>query len=36
LVNKRVVPITNRVYGPILTELCRKWPSLGCITRYMI
>jgi large subunit ribosomal protein L14 len=24
LVNKRVVPITNRVYGPILTELCRK------------
>lgn len=36
LVNKRTVPISNRVYGPILVELCRKWPSLGCITRYMI
>lgn len=36
LVNKRTVPISNRVYGPMLTELCRKWPSLGCITRYMI
>ncbi len=36
LVNKRTVPISNRVYGPILTELCRKWPSLGCIARYMI
>lgn len=36
LVNKRVVPISNRVYGPVLTELCRKLPSLGCVTRYMI
>jgi len=36
LVNKRTVPISNRVYGPILLELCRKLPSLGCITRNMI
>ncbi len=36
LVNKKIVPISNRVYGPVLTELCRKWPSLGCVTRYMI
>lgn len=36
LVNKKVVPISNRVYGPILIELCRKLPSLGCITRFMI
>lgn len=36
LVNKRVVPISNRVYGPVLIELCRKLPSLGCVTRYMI
>lgn len=36
LVNKRKVPISNRVYGPVLLELCRKIPSLGCITRYMI
>jgi hypothetical protein len=31
LVNKRVVPISNRVYGPILKELCMRWPSLGCV-----
>ena len=36
LVNKKIVPISNRVYGPILLELCRKFPSLGCISRYMI
>jgi large subunit ribosomal protein L14 len=36
LVNKRTVPISNRIYGSVLIELCRKWPSLGCITRNMI
>jgi large subunit ribosomal protein L14 len=36
LVNKRTVPISNRVYGPILRELCMRWPSLGCVTRMMI
>ena len=36
LVNKRSVPISNRVYGPVLIELCRKLPSLGCVSRYMI
>lgn len=36
LVNRRVVPISNRVYGPVLIELCRKFPSLGCVSRYMI
>jgi large subunit ribosomal protein L14 len=36
LVNRKVVPISNRVYGPVLLELCRKLPSLGCISRYMI
>lgn len=36
LVNRKVVPISNRIYGPVLMELCRKWPSLGCISRYMI
>jgi len=36
LVNKAVVPITNEVYGPITIELCRKWPSLGCITYHMV
>jgi large subunit ribosomal protein L14 len=36
LVNRKIVPISNRVYGPVLLELCRKLPSLGCISRYMI
>jgi large subunit ribosomal protein L14 len=36
LINKKKVPISNRIYGPILIELCRELPSLGCITRYMI
>lgn len=36
LVNKRIVPISNRVYGPIPRELCMRLPSLGCITRLMI
>lgn len=36
LVNKKIVPVSNRVYGPVLTELARKWPSLGCVVRYMI
>jgi ribosomal protein L14 len=36
LVNKKVVPVSNRVYGPILKELCIKWPSLGCVSRVVI
>jgi len=36
IVNKRTVPISNRIYGPVLRELCMRLPSLGCITRYMI
>jgi len=36
LVNKKKVPVSNRIFGPILKELCMKWPSLGCITRHII
>jgi len=36
IVNKRIVPISNRVYGPVIRELCMRLPSLGCITRVMI
>lgn len=36
LVNKRVVPVSNRVYGPVPRELCMRLPSLGCVTRFMI
>lgn len=36
LVNRKTVPISNRVFGPVLIELCRKLPSLGCVCRFMI
>lgn len=36
IVNKKLVPISNRVYGPVLRELCMRLPSLGCVTRMMI
>jgi large subunit ribosomal protein L14 len=36
IVNKRIVPVSNRVYGPVIRELCMRLPSLGCITRVMI
>jgi large subunit ribosomal protein L14 len=36
IVNKKIVPISNRIYGPVLRELCMKWPSLGCISRFII
>jgi len=36
IVNKKVVPISNRVYGPVIRELCMRLPSLGCVTRIMI
>lgn len=33
LVNKKTVPISNRIYGPVLKELCMLWPSIGCVSR---
>jgi len=30
IVSKNVVPLSNKVYGPILREFCMRWPSLGC------
>jgi large subunit ribosomal protein L14 len=32
LVNKRVVPLSNRIYGPVLKEFCMVWPSVGCVS----
>jgi len=32
IVSKLVVPLSNKVYGPILREFCMKWPSLGCVS----
>ncbi len=36
IVNKKTVPMSNRVYGPIFKDLCSKWPSLGCVSRTYI
>ena len=36
LVNRKSIPISNRIYGVVLIELCRRLPSLGCVVRYMI
>lgn len=36
LVTRRVVPVSNRVYGPVLRELCERWPSLGCVSGCII
>jgi ribosomal protein L14 len=36
LVTKAVVPVSNRVYGPVLRELCMRWPSLGCVSNCII
>lgn len=36
LVTKNVVPVSNRVYGPVLREMCMRWPSLGCVSSCII
>ncbi len=36
IVSKQVVPLSNKVYGPILREFCMKWPSLGCVSTCII
>lgn len=36
LVTNKVVPLTNKVYGPVLREFCTKWPSLGCVSHCIV
>jgi large subunit ribosomal protein L14 len=36
LVTNNVVPVTNKVYGPVLREFCTRWPSLGCVSHCVI
>jgi len=36
LITKNVVPVSNRVYGPIFREFCMQWPSLGCVSNLII
>jgi len=36
LVNKKIVPVSNRIFGPVLKEFCMRWPSIGCVTRCLV
>lgn len=36
LVNRRIVPLSNRIYGPVLKEFCMIWPSVGCVSVFVI
>ena len=31
IVSKQVVPLSNKVYGPVMREFCMRWPSLVCV-----
>jgi large subunit ribosomal protein L14 len=31
IISKQIVPLSNKVYGPVLREFRMKWPSLGCV-----
>jgi large subunit ribosomal protein L14 len=36
LITSNIVPVSNRVYGPVLKEMCLKWPAIGCVSNCMI
>lgn len=36
LITRKIVPVVNKVYGPILWEFCARWPSLGCVTQCIV
>jgi large subunit ribosomal protein L14 len=36
IVTGQCVPVSNKVFGPMVLELCMKWPSLGCVSGYFI
>ena len=36
IVNKDVVPISNRIYGPVIRDLCMRHPSVGCVSRFLV
>jgi ribosomal protein L14 len=36
IVSKQVVPLSNKVYGPVLREFCMRWPSLGCVSSCIV
>lgn len=30
IVTRGFIPLSNKVFGPVLKEFCYRWPSLGC------
>jgi large subunit ribosomal protein L14 len=36
VVNKRRVPVSNRLFGPLIREFSLRWPWLGCISRCLV
>lgn len=36
IVSKQIVPLSNKIYGPVLREFCMRWPSLGCVSTCII
>lgn len=36
IITSTIVPVSNKVYGPILREMCMRWPSIGCVSVCML
>lgn len=33
VVNRRRIPLSNRMFGPLIREFTLRWPWLGCVSR---
>lgn len=33
VVNRRRIPLSNRMFGPLIREFTIRWPWLGCVSR---
>jgi len=36
IITSNIVPVSNKIYGPVLREMCLRWPAIGCVTSCMI
>lgn len=36
IVSKLIIPLSNKIYGPILREYCMMWPSIGCVSTTIV
>jgi len=36
IVSKKRIALSNRVYGPVLRNMCLRYPWLGCISRLIV